>query len=50
MDELFDQTKNFNGKKIISENFSKQIAFNLIPHIDVFSKRWLYKRRIKNDK
>ena len=37
MDELFSQTKNFlNGKKIKSKNFTKQIAFNLIPHIDKF--------------
>ena len=37
MDELFDQTKNYlEGKKISSQNFTKQIAFNLIPHIDVF--------------
>jgi len=39
MDELFDQTKNFLDKKnIVSKNFTKQIAFNLIPHIDVFDK------------
>ena len=38
-DELFSQTKNFlNGKKIKSKNFTKQIAFNLIPHIDKFVK------------
>jgi len=38
-DELFSQTKNFlNGKKIKSKNFTKQIAFNLIPHIDNFVK------------
>ncbi len=37
MDELFDQTKNFlEGKEINSKNFTKQIAFNLIPHIDNF--------------
>ena len=36
-DELFNQTKNFlRGKKVKSKNFTKQIAFNLIPHIDVF--------------
>ena len=36
-DELFSQTKDFlNGKKIKSKNFTKQIAFNLIPHIDKF--------------
>ena len=37
MDELISQTKDFlDGKKIKSENFTKQIAFNLIPHIDSF--------------
>ncbi len=39
MDELFSQTKTFlKGKKIKSKNFTKQIAFNLIPHIDKFTK------------
>ena len=39
MDELFSQTKNFlNGKKIKSKFFTKQIAFNLIPHVDDFIK------------
>ena len=38
MDELFSQTKDYlNGKKIKSKNFTKQIAFNLIPHIDSFA-------------
>ena len=37
MDELFTQSKDFiAGKKINSKNFTKQIAFNLIPHIDEF--------------
>ncbi len=37
MDELISQTKNvISGKKISSKNFTKQIAFNVIPHIDVF--------------
>ena len=37
VDELFDQTKDYlDGKKIESKNFTKQIAFNLIPHIDSF--------------
>ena len=36
-DELFTQTKDFlNKKKINPKNFTKQMAFNLIPHIDVF--------------
>ncbi len=39
MDELFTQTRNFlKGKKVKSNNFTKQIAFNLIPHIDKFVK------------
>jgi aspartate-semialdehyde dehydrogenase len=39
MDELFDQTKKIlEGKKVKSKNFTKQIAFNLIPHIDKFVK------------
>ena len=38
MDELVSQTKDFlDQKKIKSKNFTKQIAFNLIPHIDVFA-------------
>jgi len=37
MDELITQSKDFlEGKKISSKNFTKQIAFNLIPHIDEF--------------
>ena len=37
MDELLEQTKlSLENKKIISKNFTKQIAFNAIPHIDVF--------------
>ena len=37
VDELFAQTKDYlNNKKINSKNFTKQIAFNLIPHIDSF--------------
>ncbi len=37
VDELFAQTKDYlNNKKITSKNFTKQIAFNLIPHIDSF--------------
>ena len=36
-DELFSQTKEYlDNKKITSKNFTKQMAFNLIPHIDVF--------------
>ena len=37
VDELFSQTKDYlDKKKIVSKNFTKQMAFNLIPHIDVF--------------
>ena len=37
MDELISQSKDYlSGKKINSKNFTKQIAFNLIPHIDEF--------------
>ena len=48
MDELFDQTKNYlDGKKISSQNFTKQIAFNLIPHIDSFDKDGYTKEELK---
>jgi aspartate-semialdehyde dehydrogenase len=48
MDELFDQTKNFlNKKNIVSKNFTKQIAFNLIPHIDAFDKDGYTKEELK---
>jgi len=48
MDELFDQTKNFlENKKINSKNFTKQIAFNLIPHIDFFDKDGYTKEELK---
>ena len=47
-DELFEQTRNYlEGKKIVSKNFSKQIAFNLIPHIDTFSKDGYTKEELK---
>jgi len=38
MDELWDQTKGIfvPGQEIAPKKFSKQIAFNVIPHIDVF--------------
>ncbi len=37
MDELITQSKDYlAGKKTFSKNFTKQIAFNLIPHIDEF--------------
>ena len=37
MDELFNQTKAiFQSAPVVKENFTKQIAFNVIPHIDPF--------------
>jgi aspartate-semialdehyde dehydrogenase len=37
MDELFNQTKGiYVNDPIVKERFTKQIAFNVIPHIDVF--------------
>ena len=37
MDELFNQTQNIYANKNIEKNkFTKQIAFNVIPHIDTF--------------
>ena len=48
MDELLSQTKEYlNNKKIISKNFTKQIAFNLIPHIDNFDKDGYTKEELK---
>ena len=38
MDELINQTKLvLDNKQITSKNFTKQIAFNAIPHIDTFA-------------
>ncbi len=48
MDELFDQTKDYlEGKQIQPKNFTKQIAFNLIPHIDIFDKDGYTKEELK---
>ena len=48
MDELIEQTKlSLNNKKIISKNFTKQIAFNAIPHIDLFSDDGYTKEELK---
>ncbi len=48
MDELIKQTKlALDGKDIKSENFTKPIAFNAIPHIDVFSKDGYTKEELK---
>ena len=48
MDELLEQTKKLmDNKKIISKNFTKQIAFNAIPHIDIFADDGYTKEEIK---
>ena len=48
MDELIEQTKlSLDQKKINSKNFTKQIAFNAIPHIDVFSDDGYTKEELK---
>ena len=48
MDELIKQTKlALEGKDIKSENFTKPIAFNAIPHIDVFSEDGYTKEELK---
>ena len=37
MDELFNQTKGiYANEPVVKEHLTKQIAFNVIPHIDVF--------------
>jgi len=48
MDELVEQTKNsLENKKISSKNFTKQIAFNAIPHIDTFVDEGYTKEELK---
>ncbi len=48
MDELTEQTKlSLENKKINSKNFTKQIAFNAIPHIDVFVDEGYTKEELK---
>ena len=48
MDELIEQTKKvLNGQKVKSKNFTKQIAFNAIPHIDIFSEDGYTKEELK---
>jgi len=48
MDELIEQTKLFlDNKKISPKNFTKQIAFNIIPHIDVFADDGYTKEELK---
>tara|TARA_B100000989_G_scaffold69119_1_gene48274 strand:- start:508 stop:1515 length:1008 start_codon:yes stop_codon:yes gene_type:complete len=48
MDELTEQTKlALDGKKVNSKNFTKQIAFNAIPHIDTFLENGYTKEELK---
>ena len=48
MDELIEQTKLvLGGKKVKSKNFTKQIAFNAIPQIDIFSDDGYTKEELK---
>ena len=48
MDELVEQTKLvLENKKATSKNFTKQIAFNAIPHIDLFAEGGYTKEEIK---
>ena len=48
MDELLQQTKMYlENKEIKSKNFTKQIAFNIIPHIDEFSNDGYTKEELK---
>ena len=48
MDELLQQTKMYlENKETKSKNFTKQIAFNIIPHIDDFSEDGYTKEELK---
>ena len=48
MDELIDQTRLIlDNKTVNSKNFTKQIAFNAIPHIDVFADNGYTKEELK---
>lgn len=48
MDELIEQTKQFlNNETIHPKKFTKQIAFNVIPHIDVFADDGYTKEELK---
>ena len=48
MDEMVEQTTSIiNSKKVSSENFTKQIAFNAIPHIDDFAEDGYTKEELK---
>ena len=49
MDELLSQTKEIlENKRVQSKNFTKQIAFNAIPHIDSFLENGSTKEEQKN--
>ena len=49
MDELLSQTREIlENKKVQSKNFTKQIAFNAIPHIDSFLENGSTKEEQKN--
>ena len=48
IDELWEQTRSvLNGKPVVMNKFPKQIAFNLIPQIDVFLDNFFTKEEIK---
>ena len=48
MDELIEQTKLvLQNKRVQSKNFTKQIAFNVIPHIDAFTDEGYTKEELK---
>ncbi len=48
MDEMVEQSMAIiNNKKVSSQNFTKQIAFNAIPHIDVFAEDGYTKEELK---
>ena len=48
MDELIEQSKlALDGKYVEPKNFTKQIAFNAIPHIDLFSEDGYTKEELK---
>ena len=48
MDELIEQTKSaLDNQKVVSKNFTKQIAFNAIPQIDIFSDEGYTKEELK---
>lgn len=48
MDELFSQTKGFfEASKLPPQQFSKQIAFNVLPHIDIFLDNGMTKEEAK---